>query len=68
LLRLQPVEVIGGALRMAGGREDRAAVMLEDFEPGGDVRSVFLARLKSDFEIGAQERAEPSSATSSSAA
>jgi hypothetical protein len=30
--RLQPVEVIGGALRIAGGGEDRTAVMLEDFE------------------------------------
>src|SRR5947207_1623499 len=41
---------------MAGGAEYGAAVMLEDFEPGGDVGSIFLARLKSDFEIGAKER------------
>jgi hypothetical protein len=34
---------------MAGGGEDRTAVMLENFEPGGDVGSVFLAWLKSDF-------------------
>jgi hypothetical protein len=30
--------------------------MLENFEPGGDVGSVFLAWLKSDFEVGTQER------------
>jgi hypothetical protein len=30
--RLQLVEIVRGALRMAGGGEDRTAVMLEDFE------------------------------------
>jgi hypothetical protein len=30
--RLQPVQIVRGALRMAGGGEDRTAVMLEDFE------------------------------------
>ena len=50
------VEIIGSALRMASGAEYRAAVMLEDFEPGGDVGSIFLARLKSDLQVGAQER------------
>jgi hypothetical protein len=29
--------------------------MLEDFEPGVDVGSVFLARLKSELQVGAQE-------------
>jgi hypothetical protein len=29
---LQPVEVIGGALCMAGGGEDRPTVVLKDFE------------------------------------
>jgi len=32
-LRLQPVEIIGGLLRVAGGGEDRPLVVLEDFEP-----------------------------------
>ena len=32
-LRLQPVQVIGGLLRMAGGGEDRALVVLQDFQP-----------------------------------
>jgi hypothetical protein len=35
--RLQPVEIVGSALRMAGCGEDRTAVMLEDFELDGDV-------------------------------
>ena len=30
---------------MAGGREDCAAVLLQDFEPGSNVGSVFLAWL-----------------------
>ena len=37
LLRLQPVQVIDGALRVSGGGEDRAVVVLQDLEPDGDV-------------------------------
>ena len=32
-LRLQPMQIIGGLLRMAGGGEDRALVVLQNFEP-----------------------------------
>ena len=32
-LRLQAVEIIGGFLRMAGGGEDRALVVLQDLQP-----------------------------------
>ena len=32
-LRLQPVEIIGGLLRMAGAVEDGALVVLQNFEP-----------------------------------
>ena len=59
---------IGSALRMASSGENSATVMLQDIEPGGDVGSVFLTRLNSDFQVCAKERRTPSSATSSSAA
>ena len=32
-LRLQPVEIIGGLLRVAGGGEDRPLVVFQDFQP-----------------------------------
>ena len=32
-LRLQPMQIIGGFLRVAGGGEDRALVVLQNFEP-----------------------------------
>jgi len=41
---------------VAGSAEYRAVVILQDFEPGGDVGRVFLARLKSELQVGAQER------------
>jgi len=40
LLRLQLVQVIDGALRVRGGSEDRAVVILECLQPVGDI---FLA-------------------------
>ena len=54
-LRLQPVQVIGGRLRMTGRREDEALVAFEALEPGIDIGSVVFARLGSDAEIGAEE-------------
>jgi hypothetical protein len=32
-LRLQPVHIIGGLLRMAGGGEDRPLIVFQDFRP-----------------------------------
>jgi hypothetical protein len=32
-VRLQPVKIIGGLLRVAGGGEDRPLVVLQDFQP-----------------------------------
>ncbi len=32
-LRLQPVKIIGGLLRVAGGGEDRPLVVFQDFQP-----------------------------------
>ncbi len=50
------MEEIHGALRVRGGREDRALVLAEDLEPVRQVRGVVLARLGRDAEIRAQER------------
>jgi hypothetical protein len=54
-LRLQSVQIIGGALRMRGRGEDRALVVLEDFEPVADVAGVILARLRRDGQIGTKK-------------
>jgi hypothetical protein len=54
-LRLEPVEVIDGALRVGGGGEDRAVVVLQDLQPRGDVGGVIVPDLRGEFEIGAQE-------------
>jgi hypothetical protein len=32
-VRLQPVEIVGGLLRVAGGGEDRPLVVFQDFPP-----------------------------------
>ena len=40
---------------MGGCCEDGAVVVLEDFEPCGDIGGVVLARFLMQFEIGAQE-------------
>jgi hypothetical protein len=55
---VKAVQVISGALRVSGSGsgEDRPLVVLEDLEPACDVRSVILARLKREFEIGAEKR------------
>lgn len=49
------VDIVGGALRVRGGCENRAVVALEDFEPVREIRGVFLAGLGGDFKIGAQK-------------
>jgi hypothetical protein len=50
------MEEIHGALRVRGGREDRALVLAEDLEPVRQVRGVVLTRFWRDPEICAQER------------
>jgi hypothetical protein len=52
---LQAVQIIGGALRVRRGGEDGALVVLQDFQPGGDVAGVILARFGCDAEVDAQE-------------
>ena len=54
--RLQAVEIIGGLLRVAGGGEDRALVVLQDLQPRRDVSGVVVAGFRGDAKIGAEER------------
>jgi len=52
-LRLQPMQIVGDLLRMAGGGEDRALVVLQDFQPGRDIGGVVVAGFRRDAKIGA---------------
>ena len=47
-LRLQPMEIIGGLLRVAGGGEDRALVVLQDLKPRRDIGGVVVAGFRRD--------------------
>ncbi len=52
-LRLQPMQIIGGLLRVAGGGEDRALIVLEDLQPRRDIGGVVVAGFRRDAKIGA---------------
>src|SRR3989442_7262176 len=54
--RLQAVDEVRRALRVAGRGEDRAAVCFEHVQPVGDVGGVVLTRLKRQIKIGTEER------------
>ena len=49
------MDEIRGALRVRGGRENRAAVILHDFQPVRKVGGMILAGLKREFKIGTKE-------------
>ena len=53
--RLKLLQEVGGALRMSGGREDGAFVVLEDLEPVAEISGVILPDVGRDAEIGAEE-------------
>lgn len=53
--RGEAVDEIRGALRVAGGGEDRVLVILQDFKPVRDVGGVIIPRFEGKAEIGAQE-------------
>ena len=55
LRRLELLQEVSGALRMGGGREDGAFVVLEDLEPVAEIGGVVLADIGSDAEIGTEE-------------
>ena len=52
-LRLQPMQIIGGLLRVAGGGEDRPLVVLQDLQPRRDIGGVVVAGFGRDAKIGA---------------
>ena len=47
---------VGGTLRMSGGAEDRAFVVLQDLQPRRDIRRMIGTVFEAQPEIGAQER------------
>jgi len=49
------VQEIDGALRVGCGLNDGALVVLEDFEPGGDVRRVVVSNFRRQLQFGAEE-------------
>lgn len=55
LFRLQRMQVIRSALRMGGGGEDQAFVVLQGLQPVGDIGGVILTDLGGNFEIGTEE-------------
>ena len=54
--RLQGVDEVRRALRVAGRGEDRTVVCLEHVQPVGGVGSVVLTWLKRQIQIGTEER------------
>src|SRR5258708_656849 len=46
---------ISGLLRVRGGGENRAGVVLQNFQPVGDIGGVIFAGLQRQFKIGAQK-------------
>src|ERR1039458_7303017 len=51
------IQVIGGALSVRGRGEDGAGIVLEDFNPVGDIGGVFLARFLVQVKVGADKGA-----------
>src|SRR5260370_10666240 len=49
------VDKISGFLRVRGGGENRPAVVLQDFQPVGDIGGVVFAGLQRQFKVGTQE-------------
>lgn len=48
------MQEVHGALRMGGGRENEALVVLQGIEPGTDIGGVIVADFRGDAEVGAQ--------------
>ena len=53
--RLELLEVVGGTLRMRGGGEDGACVVLQDREPVTEIGGVILTDVGRDAEIGTEK-------------
>src|SRR5689334_18711166 len=55
-LRAEFTDEVGGALRVRGGGEHGAVIVLQNFQPILNIGGVVLARFERQFEVGAQER------------
>ena len=53
---VQPMQIIGGLLRVAGGGENRPLVVLQDLQPRRDIGGVVVAGFRRDAKIGAEKR------------
>ena len=49
------MQVLRGALRMRGGAEDQAPVVLQGLQPVADIGGVVLANLGRDLEISTEK-------------
>jgi hypothetical protein len=63
-LRLRPVQVIHGLLRVRGGLDDAALVVFEGFEPVGDIAGMVITYFWRQLQIGAQDSLQSSSGLS----
>ena len=52
---MQAVQEIRRALRMTCSGKDRALVLLEHLQPGGDIGGVVLANLRREIKVGASK-------------
>ena len=53
---LQSMQIIGGALRVRGGGENGAVVVLQYLQPSCEIGRVIVARLGRYAEIGTEKR------------
>jgi len=53
---VQAVQILGCALRVGRGGEDRPAVRSQDLQPDGEVLGVVRSGFEGDSQVGAQER------------
>jgi hypothetical protein len=53
---LEPVQEIHGLLRVGGGAENRALIVLEHRKPHGDVGGMVVPHFRRQAKVGAQER------------
>jgi hypothetical protein len=49
------MEKVHGTLRMGGGRENEALVVLQGLKPGTDISGVVIADFRGNAEVGAKE-------------
>ena len=55
LVALKAVQIVSGPLGVGGSGKDSALVILQDFQPGGDIGGMVFAILEVQAEIGTKE-------------